>query len=49
AVITAHTGLPTAKLFTDLTKVKKGDKFYVHNIKETLAYQVDQIKVVEPT
>ncbi|GAA0059638.1 class C sortase [Streptococcus canis] len=49
AVITAHTGLPTAKLFTNLTKVKKGDKFYVHNIKETLAYQVDQIKVVEPT
>lgn len=41
AVITAHTGLPTAKMFTDLTKLKVGDKFYVHNIKEVMAYQVD--------
>lgn len=49
AVLTAHTGLPTAKMFTDLTKLKRGDKFYVHNLKETLAYQVDQIKIVEPT
>lgn len=49
SVITAHTGLPNAKMFTDLSKLKKGDKFYVHNLKETLAYQVDQIKVVEPS
>lgn len=49
SVITAHTGLPTAKLFTDLTKMEVGDKFYVHNIKETLAYQVDEIIVVEPS
>lgn len=49
AVLTAHRGLPTARLFTDLDKVKKGDVFYVKNIKETLAYQVDQIRVVEPT
>ncbi|MTV94250.1 class C sortase, partial [Streptococcus pneumoniae] len=49
AVITAHTGLPTAKMFTDLTKLKVGDKFYVHNIKEVMAYQVDQVKVIEPT
>ncbi|MDY3118221.1 MAG: class C sortase [Peptoniphilus sp.] len=48
-VITAHSGLPTAKLFTDLNKVKKGDRFYIHNIAETLAYEVDQIKVVEPS
>lgn len=48
SVITAHTGLPTAKLFTDLNKIKIGDKFYVHNIAEVLAYQVDQILVVEP-
>ena len=48
SVITAHTGLPTAKLFTDLNKVKIGDKFYVHNIAEVLAYQVDQILVVPP-
>ncbi|MBS4750160.1 class C sortase [Carnobacteriaceae bacterium zg-ZUI78] len=49
AVLTAHRGLPTAQLFTDLDKLEIGDKFYVHNIGGTLAYQVDQIKVVEPT
>ncbi|MDQ0223435.1 class C sortase [Streptococcus moroccensis] len=49
SVITAHTGLPSAKMFTDLTKLKVGDKFYVHNLKETLAYQVDDISVIEPT
>lgn len=48
-VITAHSGLPTAKLFSDLSKVKKGDRFYIHNVAETLAYEVDQIKVVEPS
>lgn len=48
-VITAHSGLPTAKLFTDLRKVRVGDKFYYYNLKEVLAYQVDQIKVVEPS
>lgn len=48
-VITAHSGLPTAKLFTDLRKVKEGDRFYVHNLGEILAYQVDQIKVIEPS
>jgi len=49
AVLTAHSGLPTAKLFTDLKMMKIGDKFYVHNIFGTLAYQVDQIKIVEPS
>lgn len=48
AVITAHSGLPTAKLFTDLEKVEIGDKFFVHNISEILAYEVDQIKTVTP-
>ncbi|HEP1337578.1 TPA: class C sortase [Streptococcus pyogenes] len=47
AVLTAHRGLPTARLFTDLDKVKKGDYFYVTNIKETLAYQVDRIIVID--
>lgn len=47
-VITAHSGLPTAKLFTDLKEVKEGDRFYIHNVGEILAYQVDQIKVIEP-
>lgn len=49
AVLTAHRGLPTARLFTDLNKVKKGQVFYVTNIKETLAYKVVSIKVVDPT
>ena len=49
AVITAHSGLPEARLFTDLDRLKIGDKFYIHNIKEILAYQVDQIEVIEPS
>jgi sortase family protein len=48
-VITAHSGLPTAKLFTDLEKVKMGEKFYIENIAGTLAYQVDHIDVIEPS
>ncbi|MDD7463966.1 MAG: class C sortase [Anaerococcus sp.] len=48
-VLTAHRGLPEKTLFTNLNELKVGDKFYIHNIKETLAYQVDQIKVIEPT
>lgn len=49
SVLTGHRGLPTAKLFTDLDKLEVGDKFYVQNIQQSLAYEVDQIKVVEPT
>jgi len=48
-VITAHRGLPSAKLFTDLDKVEIGDVFYITNIKETLAYKVDNILTVEPS
>ncbi|MDY3006588.1 class C sortase [Anaerococcus sp. AGMB00486] len=48
-VLTAHRGLPEKTLFTNIDQLKIGDKFYIHNIKETLAYQVDQIKVIEPT
>ncbi len=49
AVLTAHSGLPEATLFTHLNQLEIGDKFYIHNISETIAYQVDQIKVIEPT
>ena len=35
-------------LFTDLDKLKVGDKFYLHILDEVLAYKIDQIKVVEP-
>lgn len=48
SVIAAHRGLPTAKLFTDLDQMKKGDQFYLFILDRTLAYEVDQIKVVEP-
>ncbi|SFE25823.1 sortase A [Peptostreptococcus sp. D1] len=48
-VITAHSGLPTAKLFTDLSKMKVGDKFFIHNLSQVLAYEVDQIKTIEPS
>lgn len=48
-VITAHSGLPSARLFTDLQKVKMGEKFYIENIGGTLAYEVDHIDVIEPS
>lgn len=48
AVITAHRGLPQVKLFRDLDKMEVGDLFFFKNVKETLAYKVDQILVVEP-
>lgn len=49
SVISAHRGLPSAKLFTDLDRVKEKDLFYLHVLGETLAYEVDLIKVIEPT
>lgn len=49
AVLSAHTGYPTAEFFTNLTKVQDGDSFYLVILNKTLAYKVDQIKVVEPT
>ena len=48
-VLTAHRGLPSARLFRDLDKLKKGDIFYVHNIQTVLAYEVDQILTVDPS
>lgn len=48
AVITAHRGLPSAKLFTNIDRLEEGDQFYIHGLNETLAYEVDQIKVVLP-
>ncbi len=49
AVLTAHRGLPKAKMFRELDKLKEGDVFYVHNIQTVLAYQVDRIMTVEPS
>lgn len=48
AVIAAHRGLPSFKLFTDLDQMKKGDIFTLHILDRVLAYEVDQIKVVLP-
>lgn len=48
AVISAHRGLPSATLFTDLDKLKKGNHFLIHVLDQTLCYEVDQISVVEP-
>ena len=49
SVISGHRGLPSALLFTDLDQLEVGDKFALHVLGETLAYEVDQILVVEPT
>lgn len=49
AVLTAHRGLPDKKLFRELDKLQVGDRFYYHNIGETLAYQVDHVEIIEPT
>ena len=48
SVLSGHTGLSTAKLFTDLNKVEEGNIFYMEVLGEKLAYKVDQIKIVEP-
>ena len=42
-VVAAHRGLPSARLFTDVDQLEKGDKFYIYVLDEVLAYQVDQI------
>lgn len=47
-IISAHRGLPSAKLFTDLNLVKEGDVFYLHVLDQVLAYEVDQIQIVLP-
>lgn len=49
SVLTSHSGLTQAKLFTDLEKLEEGDEFYVEVNGRTLAYRVEQIKVVLPT
>ena len=43
SVLSAHRGLPSARLFTDIDQMVRGDKFYIHILDETLAYEVDQI------
>ena len=47
-VISGHRGLPSAKLFSDLDKMKLGDRFSFNVLDQTLTYEVDAINVVEP-
>lgn len=49
AILSAHRGLPSSKLFTDLDQLKKGDIFYIYILNQVLAYQVDQVLVTEPS
>lgn len=49
AVISAHRGLPSATLFTDLDKLEEGDHFLISVLDDILCYEVDKISVVEPT
>lgn len=49
AVISAHSGMASAKLFTDLDKLELGDMFFITVCNQKLAYEVDNIAVVEPT
>lgn len=47
-VLAGHTGLPSAKLLTNIDHLKLGDMFYIHVLDEVLTYQVDNISIVEP-
>ncbi len=47
-VISGHRGLPSARLFTDLDQLVVGDYYMIHVLDETLTYEVDQIRIVEP-
>ncbi len=48
-VVSGHRGLPSAKLFTDIDKLVEGDTWTINVLDRTLTYEVDQIRVVEPT
>ena len=48
SILSAHRGLPHAKLFTELDKMELGDTFQLTVLDKTLTYQVDQIKIVRP-
>lgn len=49
SVLSTHRGLPSSKLFTDLDRVEIGDTFEITVLDRIYIYQVDQIKIVEPT
>lgn len=47
-VLSGHRGLPSAKLFTNLDEMAEGDLFMIRVLDETLTYEADQIRIVEP-
>ena len=49
AVLSAHSGMASSKLFSDIDQLEKGDIFYIHVLGEVLAYRVDSINTVLPT
>ena len=49
AILSAHRGLPSSRLFTDLNQLKVGDTFYIYILDQVLAYQVNQVLVIEPS
>lgn len=49
AVLSAHSGMASAKLFSDIDQLVKGDVFYIHVLGEVLAYEVDQVATVLPS
>ena len=49
AVLSAHSGMASAKLFSDIDQLTEGDVFYIHMLGEVLAYKVDAIHTVLPT
>ena len=49
AVLSAHSGLASSKLFSDIDQLAVGDTFYIHVLGDTLAYEVDSINTVLPT
>lgn len=48
SILTAHRGLPSAKLFTRLDELVEGDLFFIRVLNETLAYKVNDIQVIDP-
>lgn len=49
AVLSAHSGMASSKLFSDIDQLTEGDMFYIHVLGEVLAYKVDAIHTVLPT
>ena len=49
AVLSAHSGMASSKLFSDIDQLAEGDMFYIHVLGEVLAYEVDAINTVLPT